>query len=168
LSTVLQLPKHRVIADPKAQTVQEPLSREPTGRMPKMTDNLPDTCGATGKRTRNRGDLVRERPARASGRQTPPAANLESHRDPVSMSGIILQPPMPPAVTPPRMQSTVWADTFWRQIAGYNPPACITSLNALNRNFAPGRPVLLRTHAYPSRIIPFQDSSATQIEAEPI
>ena len=85
-----------------------------------------------------------------------------------SPSAGFLQPPMPPAVTPPRMQSTVWADTFWCQIAGYNPPACITSLNALNRNFAPGRPVLLRTHAYPSRIIPFQDSGATQIEAEPL
>jgi len=36
------------------------------------------------------------------------------------------------------------------QGAGHNPPAGITSLNASNRNFAPGRPVLLRTHNYPS------------------
>jgi hypothetical protein len=41
------------------------------------------------------------------------------------MGGIILQPPMPPAVTTPRMQSTVWADTVWHQVAGYNPPASI-------------------------------------------
>ncbi len=61
LSTVLQLPKRRVIADPKAQTMQEPLGRPPTGRMPKMTDNLADTCGATCKRKRYRGDLIRER-----------------------------------------------------------------------------------------------------------
>jgi hypothetical protein len=48
------------------------------------------------------------------------------------------------------MQSTVWADTVWYQIAGYNPPAGINSLNALNRNFAAGRPLLLGAHAYPS------------------
>jgi hypothetical protein len=85
LSTLLQLPKHRVIADHRAQTVQESLSRSPAGRMPKLTDNLPDTCGATCKRTRNRGDLVRERPARTSRRQTSPAANQDSHRNLVSM-----------------------------------------------------------------------------------
>jgi hypothetical protein len=58
LSTLLQLPEHRVIADPKAQTVQEPLGWAPAGRMPKMADNLPDTRGATCKRTRNPCDLV--------------------------------------------------------------------------------------------------------------
>ena len=68
LGTLLQLPKNRVIADPKAQTVQGPLGRPPAGRMPKRTDNLPDTCGATCKRTRNRGDLFRERPPCLRGR----------------------------------------------------------------------------------------------------
>ena len=58
MSTFLQLPEHRVIADPKAQTVQEPLGRPPAGRMPKMGDNLPDTRSTTCKWTRNRGDLV--------------------------------------------------------------------------------------------------------------
>ena len=99
LSTTLQLPEHRVIADPKAQTVQEPLGRPPAGRMPKMADNPPDTRGAPRKRTRNRGDLVRESPARASERKTSPTANREINRYPVSMRGIILQPPTPPAVT---------------------------------------------------------------------
>lgn len=161
LSTVPHLPKHRVIADPKAQTVQEPLGRPPTDRIPRMTDNLPDTRGATCKLTRNRGDLIRERPTRARGLQTLSAANLESHHDPVSMGGIIPQAPMPPAVTMPRMQSTVWADTVWRQIAGYNPPACIISLDTLDRSFSSGRPVLSRIDAHPSGIIPFQDSDAT-------
>ncbi len=46
LNTLLQLPEHRVIADPKAQTVQEPLGRPPAGRMSKTADNLPDTRGA--------------------------------------------------------------------------------------------------------------------------
>src|SRR5690606_38955606 len=99
LSTLLQLPEHCVIADPKAQTVQEPLGRPPAGRMPKMADNPPDTRGAPRIRTRNRGDLVRERPTWASGRQTLPTANPESHRNPVSMGGVILQPPTPPSVT---------------------------------------------------------------------
>lgn len=142
LSTVLQLPKHRVIAYPKDQAVQEPLGRPPAGRVPKMADNFPDTRGALYKRTRNRADLVRESPARASGRQTPPAANLERHRDPVSTGGIIQQPATPPAVTTSRLQSTVWADAVWCQTAGYSPPAGITPLNALNGNIAPGRPVL--------------------------
>jgi hypothetical protein len=53
LNTFLQLPQHRVIADPKAQTLQEPLGRPPAGRMPKMTDNLPDACGAACERTRD-------------------------------------------------------------------------------------------------------------------
>ncbi|GAW37287.1 hypothetical protein RA2_04364 [Roseovarius sp. A-2] len=99
LSTVLQLPKHRVIADPKAQTMQQPLGRPSAGRMPKMADNLPDTRSTTCKWTRNRGDLVRERPAGASGCQTSPTANCEINRYLVSMRGIILQPPTPPAVT---------------------------------------------------------------------
>jgi len=99
LSTLLQLPEHRVIADPKAQTVQEPLGRPPAGRMPKMADNLPDTRGAPRKRTRNRGDLVRESPAWVSGRQTSPTANREINRYLASMRGIILQTPTPPAVT---------------------------------------------------------------------
>jgi len=51
LRTLLQLAKHRVIADADAQTVQEPLGRPPTCRMPQMTDNLPDTRGATCKWT---------------------------------------------------------------------------------------------------------------------
>ena len=150
LSTLLQLSEHSVIADHKAQTVQEPLGRPSAGRMPEMADNLPDTRSTTCKWTRNRGDLVRERPARTSRSQTSPTANPESHRNLVSMGGIILQPPMPPAVTTPRMQSTVWADAVWCQIAGYNPPPGFTSLNALNRNTAPGRPVVLRNHDYPS------------------
>lgn len=58
LSTLLQLPEHRVIADPKAQAMQQPLGRPPACRMPKMADNFPDTCCATCKRARNRGDLV--------------------------------------------------------------------------------------------------------------
>jgi hypothetical protein len=58
VSTPLQLPEHRVIAEPKAQTVQEPLGRPPAGRMPKMADNLPDTRSTTCKWMRNRGDLV--------------------------------------------------------------------------------------------------------------
>lgn len=99
LNTLLQLPEHRVIADPKAQTVQEPLGGPPAGRMPKMADNLPGTRSTTCKRTRNRGDLVRESPAWASGRQTSPTANREINRHLVSMGGIILQPPTPPAVT---------------------------------------------------------------------
>jgi len=99
LSTLFQLPEHRVIADPKAQTVQEPLGRPPAGRMPKMADNLPDTRGAPRKRTRNRGDLVRESPAWVSGRQTSPTANREINRYLASMRGIILQTPTPPAVT---------------------------------------------------------------------
>jgi hypothetical protein len=73
-----------------------------------------------------------------------------------------------PALAQELFKVSVWADTIWRKIAGYNPPAGIPSLNALNRNFAPGRPVLLRTHAYPSLVFPFQDSGATQIEAEPL
>ena len=99
LNTLLQLPEHRVIADPKAQTVQEPLGRPATGRMPKMTDNLPDTRRAPRIRTRNRGDLVRERPTWASGCLTSPTANREINRNTISMGGIILQPPAPPAVT---------------------------------------------------------------------
>ena len=58
LGTVLQLPKHRVIADSKAQTMQQPLGWPSAGRMPKMGDNLPDTRSTTCKWTRNRGDLV--------------------------------------------------------------------------------------------------------------
>ena len=132
------------------QTMQQPLGRPSAGRMPKMADNLPDTRSTTCKWTRNRGDLVRESPARASGRLTSPTANREINRDPISMGGIILQPPTPPAVTTSRMQSTVWADAVWCQTARYNPPAGFTSLNALNGNIAPRRPVLLRTHNYPS------------------
>lgn len=142
LSTVLQLPKHRVITDPKAQAVQEPLGRPPAGRVPKMADNFPDTRSAPRKRTRNRADLVRESPARAGGCQTSPTANPEGYRNPVTMGGIILQPPTPPAVTTSRLQSTVWADAVWCQTAGYSPPAGIAPLNALNGNIAPGRPVL--------------------------
>lgn len=41
LRMVLQLPKHRVIADFDIQTVQEPLGRPPTCCMPKTTDNPP-------------------------------------------------------------------------------------------------------------------------------
>ena len=74
-------------------------------------------------------------------------ANREINRYLVSMRGIILQPP---TVTTSRMQSTVWADAAWCQTARQNPPAGFTSLNALNGNIAPGRPVFLRTHNYPS------------------
>ena len=99
LSTLLQLPEHRVIADPKSQTVQEPLGRPSAGRMPQMPDNPPDTRGAPRIRKRNRGDLVRERPAWASGRLRLPTANREINRNSISMGGMILQPPAPPAVT---------------------------------------------------------------------
>ena len=75
LSMVLQLPEHRVIAEPKAQTVQEPFGRPSAGRLPHVTDYLRDTRGAPRKRTRNQGDLVRESPARASGCLTSPTAN---------------------------------------------------------------------------------------------
>jgi hypothetical protein len=64
-----------------------------------VTDYLRDTRGAPRKRTRNRGDLVRESPARASGCLTSPTANREINRNTISMGGVILQPPAPPAVT---------------------------------------------------------------------
>jgi hypothetical protein len=99
LSTFLQLPEHRGIADSKAQTMQQPLGRPSAGRMPKMADNLPDTRSTTCKWTRNRDDLVRESPVWASGCLTSPTANRETNRYLVSMPGIILQPPTPPAVT---------------------------------------------------------------------
>jgi len=143
LSTFLQLPKRHVIANHQTQTVQEPLGRPHTCRMLHVTDNLRDTRGATCKWQRNRGELVRERPARTSNSQTSPAANLELHCDPVSLCGKILQTPTPLAVTTSRMRSTIWADALRCQSAGYNPPPGVTSLNALNRNIAPGRPVLL-------------------------
>ena len=99
LSTPFQLPEHRVIADPKAQTMQQPLRRPSACRMPKMADNLPYTRSTTCKWTRNRADLVRESPVWASGCLTSPTANCEINRYLVSMRGIILQPPTPPAVT---------------------------------------------------------------------
>ena len=99
MSTFLQLPEHRVIADPKAQTVQEPLGRPSAGRMPQMPDNPSDTRGAPCIWTRNRGDLVRESSTWAIGRQTSPTANREINRNTISMGGIILQSPAPPAVT---------------------------------------------------------------------
>lgn len=55
---LLELPKHRVIADADAQAAQEPLGRPPTCRVPQITDNLPDTRGATCKWTCYRGDMV--------------------------------------------------------------------------------------------------------------
>ena len=49
--TLLKLPMHRVIADVDAQTMQEPLGRPTSSRMPQMVDSLPGTRGTTCKRT---------------------------------------------------------------------------------------------------------------------
>jgi len=79
--------------------MQEPLGRPSACRMPKKADYFPDTRSTTCKWTRNRGDLIGESSAWASGCLTSPTANREINRYLVSMGGIILQPPTPPTVT---------------------------------------------------------------------